>query len=83
MEMHKMYPKVLYLVIWPIFGPPTQKMTPYTTMEVHLEAHIFLKAYINSYYQKIYLFFYFCAMKMHKMYPKVVYPVILTYFRTP
>ena len=26
---------------------------------------------------------YFCAMKMHKMYPKVVYPVILTYFRTP
>ena len=22
-------------------------------------------------------------MKMHKMYPKVVYPVILTYFRTP
>ena len=137
-------PKVLYLVFWPIFGPPTQKMTPYTTMEVHLEAHIFLKAYINSYYQKIYLFLtfvpwkcikciqksyirsfwpifgppnpqngplyyqgstfrgpyfakslhklvlpenilisYFCGMEMHKMYPKVVYLVILTYFRTP
>ena len=142
--MHKMYPKVLYLVIWPVFGPPTQKMTPYTTMEVHLEAHIFLKAYINSYYQKIYLFLtfvpwkcikciqksyirsfwpifgppnpqnaplyyqgstfrgpyfakslhklvlpenilisYFCGMEMHKMYPKVVFLVILTYFQTP
>ena len=49
MEMCKMYPKVLFLVILTIFAPPplTHSKTLYTTNEVYLSAHILPKVFIN------------------------------------
>ena len=40
MEMHKMYPKVVSLVILTHFGHLNSQMAVYTTKEVHLGAHI-------------------------------------------
>ena len=81
MENHKMYPKVVYLVILTYFRTPTHKIAPYTTTEVHLGAHISPKSLHKFVLPENISISHFCGKE--KMCPKVGYLVILTHFRTP
>ena len=72
-----------YILSYCIFGPPNPQNGPLYYQGSTFRGPYFAKSLHKLVLTENIFISYFCGMEMHKMYPKVVFLVILTYFQTP